>query len=410
MKLNALVLGFALALASIPAFADAAIKQGPGGDAFYMPPSPLPDGGNGSVIWVRKLSGTMALPSAERNLLVLYRSEDPKGGPVAVSGTVSIPKGTPPEGGWPVITWTHGTTGLAAICGPSRDTPNGPEHPYIAAIQPLLDGFVAKGYAVVATDYQGLGVAGFHPFFQGVPNAKNALDMLRAARALEPAIGTKYAVMGHSQGGQADLFTAATGPSYAPDFQLVGNIAFAPGSHLAERLAAVRASDKVELALPYVLYVLRSYSVTDPSIDLARILAPKAVGHMGDLEIGCMSRALTDGYWSAAIAKDQFLANPDLAAFLKMAAQNEPGALSIPVPALVMQGTGDVTVRPKDTDGMVRDLCAKGNEVLYKTFDGVSHDGVMASGLPDALAFMADRFAGKPAPGNCANPPRAAKP
>ncbi len=65
----------------------------------------------------------MALPSAAKNLLVLYQSEDPKGAPVAVSGTISIPKGKPPAGGWPVITWTHGTVGLAAVCGPSRDTP-----------------------------------------------------------------------------------------------------------------------------------------------------------------------------------------------------------------------------------------------------------------------------------------------
>ncbi|OYY26222.1 MAG: lipase, partial [Azorhizobium sp. 35-67-15] len=159
-----------------------AVEQGPAADAFYVPPAQLPEGVAGSPIWARALSGTMALPSAARNTLVLYRSVDPAGQPVAVSGTVSIPKGTPPAGGWPVITWTHGTTGLAAICGPSRDTATGPEHGYIADIQALLDPFVVKGYAVVATDYQGLGVAGFHPFLQGVPNGKNALDMLRAAR------------------------------------------------------------------------------------------------------------------------------------------------------------------------------------------------------------------------------------
>ena len=85
-----------------------------------------------------------------------------------------------------MITWTHGTTGLNAICAPSRDTANGPEHEYIETIRTLLDGFVTKGYAVVATDYAGLGIAGFHPFLQGVPTGRNALDMLRAARAIEP--------------------------------------------------------------------------------------------------------------------------------------------------------------------------------------------------------------------------------
>ncbi|TCT07822.1 lipase family protein [Aquabacter spiritensis] len=383
---------------------------GPDGTAFYVPPSPLPDGEPGSVIWTRPLTGTMALPSAARNLLVLYRSRDPAGATVPVSGTVSLPKGTPPQGGWPVIVWTHGTTGIAAVCGPSRDTASGPEHAYIEDIRSLLDQAVAKGYAIVATDYQGLGVAGFHPFFQGVPNAQNALDMLRAGRAVAPEIGRSYGVMGHSQGGQADLFTAAIGPAYAPEFKLVGNVAMAPGSHIAARLDAVRGSDTVELALPYVLYVLGSYAHTDPSIDLSRILTPEAKAHLPDLQIGCMTAALTQGYWSKAIAKDQFLPAPDLTAFLAMGARNEPGALALSVPTLVMQGTADQTVRPKDTDGMVRALCASGNAVLYKAYSGQSHDGVMAAGAQDALGFLADRFAGKPAETNCTDLPRAGQP
>lgn len=204
-----------LYIASAPASA-VSITAGPAGDAFYTPPSPLPKGPRGSVIWTRPLSGTMALPSAKTNTLVLYRSVDGKGDSVAVSGTVAIPQGTPRRGGWPVITWTHGTTGLAPACAPSRDTDNGPEHDYIAIIRTLLDSFVKKGYVVVASDYAGLGTPGDHPFLQGVPTGRNALDMLRAAKALEPAIGKRYAVMGHSQGGQVDLFAAAQGPATHP--------------------------------------------------------------------------------------------------------------------------------------------------------------------------------------------------
>ena len=105
------------------------------------------------------------------------------------------------------------TTGAALLLfrglSPSRDTATGPEHDYVQTIQALLDGFVKNGYAVVASDYAGLGISGFHPFLQGVPTGRNALDILRAARALEPNIGTRYAAMGHSQGGQVDLFTAS---------------------------------------------------------------------------------------------------------------------------------------------------------------------------------------------------------
>ncbi|TCI00349.1 lipase [Roseococcus sp. SYP-B2431] len=373
----------------------------PAGDAAYAPPAQSRAGRHGSVIWSRPLEGTMALASASRNRLVVYRSLGGAGGTVAVSGTVSIPQGRPPAGGWPVINWTHGTTGLGAICAPSRDGANGPEHSYIEKIATLLDGFVRAGYAVVASDYEGLGVAGTHPFLQGVPNARNALDMLRAARAIEPSIGTRFAVMGHSQGGHTDLFAAALARGYAPEFQLLGNLAFAPGSHIVSRLNAVRASPQVELALPYVLYVLQSYAQNHPSIDLAKILTPQAIAHLPELQLGCMTRTLTDSYFATAIAKEQFLPDPDLSAFLVVAAQNEPSDLRIPVPTVVMQGTADVTVLPADTDDMVRRLCASGNFLEYRRYPGADHNGSMAAGAADALAWMNARFRAEPVSANC---------
>lgn len=378
-------------------------------DGFYAAPSPLPAGQAHAVLRSRPLTGTMALPSAARNTLLLYRSTDPGGRPVAVSGSVSIPPGAPPAGGWPVITWTHGTTGIAAPCAPSLDTASGPEHPYIATIATLLDGFIRAGFAIVATDYQGLGAGDFHPFLQGVPNARNALDMIRAARELEPSLGTRFTVMGHSQGGHAALFTAAEAPRHVPELELLGTIAMAPGSQIAARLALVMASPRNELAMPYVLYVLQSYARTHPGIDLTRILTPQAIAHLPDLSVECMTHALSTGYWASAIAKEQFLPNPVLGPFLAVAARNEPGALRITTPALVMQGSGDVTVRPEDTDATVQRLCAAGTPLAYSVFTGVDHNGVMVSGAGAAVEWMRARFAGQPAVGNCAALPVAGK-
>jgi pimeloyl-ACP methyl ester carboxylesterase len=398
---------FLLIVSCAAARAATFIPTGAAGDAFYQPPASLAHGPRGSVIWTRPLSGTMALPSAAKNILVLYRSTGANGGVVSVSGTIAVPSGEPPRGGWPVITWTHGTTGLAPICAPSRDTDSGPEHEYIAVIRTLLDGFVKKGYAIVASDYEGLGTPGAHPFLQGVPTGRNALDILRAARVIEPKIGTRYVVMGHSQGGQVDLFAAALGPSYAPEFKLLGDVAFAPGSQIASRLNAVMSSPKVELALPYILYTLQSYAQTNRAIDLKRILTPEALAHLPDLQQGCMTHALTTGYWSTAVAKDQFVAKPDLKAFLKMAAQNEPGSLRIAAPTLVVQGTADVTVVPEDTDRTVQALCARGNLVEYHPVAGADHDGSMSKGGDTAQGWIDARFAGKKAAGNCGALPKA---
>jgi pimeloyl-ACP methyl ester carboxylesterase len=261
---------------------------------------------------------------------------------------------------------------------------------------------------VVATDYQGLGTEGFHPFLQGQPNAWNALDMLRAGRSLEPGIGTRYAVMGHSQGGQADLFTAALGPDDLTGYELVGNVAMAPGSHIADRLDLVRTSDQVELSLPYSVYVLISYSTSYPGTDLNRVLVPAAVAAIPELYDQCMTHALTTGYWATAIAKDQFLPDADLTAILAAAAKNEPGTLKIAVPTLILQGDADKTVFPAATDALAEELCAQGNALDYRVVAGADHDGSMSGGAEVALAFLAGRFAGAEFVPNCAALPRAA--
>src|SRR3954469_17730852 len=104
----------ALLVAASPATASAAkVRQGPAGTKFYTPPSPLPGSKHGDLIWARNVTGQPALAQASSNRVVLYRSTGLDGRPVAVSGTVSLPKGKAPKGGWPVVTWAHGTTGIA---------------------------------------------------------------------------------------------------------------------------------------------------------------------------------------------------------------------------------------------------------------------------------------------------------
>src|SRR3954452_13619121 len=112
-QLSASLALLALLLVAAASPAAAKVQPGPAGDAFYTPPSPLPGKTHGDAIWARGLTGAAALGSAHANELILYRSTGIDGKPVAVSGTVSIPRGKAPKGGWPVVTWAHGTTGIA---------------------------------------------------------------------------------------------------------------------------------------------------------------------------------------------------------------------------------------------------------------------------------------------------------
>src|SRR3954447_13517208 len=192
---------FALLLvAALPASATAKVRKGPAGTAFYTPPKHLPGKGHGGLIWARPLAGAAPLPGGAGSRLLLYRSTGARGKAAAVSGVLTIPKGKAPKGGWPVVTYAHGTTGIADVCAPSRDSASNPAHGLNAYAYPLLQRWLKAGYAVLRTDYAGLGTPGAHAFLNGHAEGYSVLDAVRAARQLDKRIGRRVAIAGHSQG------------------------------------------------------------------------------------------------------------------------------------------------------------------------------------------------------------------
>jgi pimeloyl-ACP methyl ester carboxylesterase len=398
----ALLIAMASAVNTGMGVAATTLQDLPGGAAaFYAAPAPLPVAEHGTVIRTQPLTTSAALPSAVRNILILYHSRTLDGQNVAVSGTLAIPPGTPPAGGWPVITWTHGTTGLAAICMPSLDTPKGPQHEFLSIQQTLLDGYVKRGYAVVATDYQGLGTPGLQPFLQGVVEGRGALDIIRAARKIEPAIGSRYVSMGHSQGGHAALFTAAIGPEYTPELQLLASIAFAPASHIGETIKSMARASIPSLRLSYAMYVLQSFASNHPDIHLSKVLSGQALKRLPETLQACITATASSGYWSTAIPGDQFVPEVDLAPVLKVAAANEPSGLRINVPTFIAQGTADDTVIPAWTDEVARALCKSGTPLFYATYPGAGHEQVVGGAAVQARAWIEAAFAHGALKSNC---------
>ncbi|NKV52800.1 hypothetical protein GS988_23220 [Rhodococcus hoagii] len=75
----------------------------------------------GKVQSVEALPAGLGLPGAAREYRITYITRDAVGRPAESSGVVFVPQGTPPEGGWPVLSWAHGTVGLGDACAPSRN-------------------------------------------------------------------------------------------------------------------------------------------------------------------------------------------------------------------------------------------------------------------------------------------------
>src|SRR5262249_22535089 len=127
----------------------------------------------------------------------------------------------------PIVAWAHPTTGVVPRCAPSLAWFG------FQQIQGLAD-MLARGYVVTVTDYPGLGTPETHPYLVGDSEARAVIDSVRAARTIPEVVADdRVAVWGHSQGGQAALFTGMIVNQYAPELTLVGVAAAAPATDLA---------------------------------------------------------------------------------------------------------------------------------------------------------------------------------
>jgi pimeloyl-ACP methyl ester carboxylesterase len=385
-------------LAAAPAGA-ATIRKGPAGLKFYTPPSPLPGAKHGDVIWARKLTGQPALKSAGSNQLVLYRSTGLDGRPIAVSGTVSLPKGKAPKGGWPVITWAHGTTGIADQCAPSRDTAGNPDHLLTSYVYPQLNAWLKAGYAVVRTDYAGLGTPGDHPYLNGRSEGRAVLDIVRAARKLSPALGKKYVIAGHSQGGQAALFAARLAPSYAGGLQLRGTIAYAPASHLSEQLPLARGITSPNPGISSLAALIaRGLDVARPNLNVASLLSDQARALYPQTEQRCLIELAAQDSFGGLPPSQLFRSDADFSPFAAALDQeDDPENLTIHSAVRIEQGAADTTVLPAFTDQLAQAYQQRRTPLVYKKYDGVAHGDIVAKAETDALKWLRTRL-GRPRP------------
>src|SRR3954451_7390667 len=369
--------------------AAAKVRTGPAGDAFYTPPSPLPGKTHGDLIWARKAKGEPALKSAGSSWLVLYRSVGTDGKPIAVSGVVSVPKGKAPKKGWPVISYDHGTTGIADVCAPSRDSKSNPAHLYNSYAYPLLNRWLKAGYALVRTDYQGLGTPGIHQYLVGVSEGRSTLDMVRAARKVNPKISKRFAISGHSQGGHAALWGAYLAPKYTPELQLHGTVAFAPASHISELVSLVGTQHSPGGGLSSEAgLIIRGVDDFNPGLNISSGFFDTFPGLYPETLTKCQPQlSQSDSLGGVAPAdffKDGYSLDP-LTAALDV---SDPENLKIKSPLDVEQGAADTTVFPGLTDHLVKLYRGRGSKVSYKKYKGVSHGGVVVSAADHATKYL----------------------
>jgi dienelactone hydrolase len=321
----------------------------------------------------------------------LYRSVSGiTGEGTVVSGSMFVPKGVPPPGGWPVISLAHGFTGLNTDCAPS-------DRPDFRGYGPAIGSMLSDGVAVAFTDYQGLGGPGLHPFLEPRTAGFNVIDAVRALTALFPTVSTRWVAVGISQGGQASWAANELNPSYGNGLELLGTVSMAPATNMSDfaRLADREALTPEQLSIMPAVVVGAERSYPPAAID--RLLHGEATKER-DAVIGCGTDAdaaraqIRPADVKPASEADSRALTDSL---LKMALPTE----RISAPMLVVNGLADQLIRPEWISASVERACHLGGQIEHREVMNAGHGDI----VPDrkTASWVDDRIAGKPARTNC---------
>jgi hypothetical protein len=353
-------------------------------DKFYDVPNPLPGGKPGDLIRSEEFD-EYDLPPEVLAVRILYHSRSANGDDVAVSGVVLYPDRKAPPDGWPLIAWAHPLSGVARQCAPSlaRNLQHGP---YLAM-------YVNLGYAVVATDYAGLGTAFRNAFFDVQSNGKDVIDSIPAARAALPQLNSRWIAVGIGEGGPAVAGVAEL-ESDMHDSGYLGSIAISGLDDPQERF---RLSDSTKFDTP--LFLAYGIQTVFPQFNVKDILTDKGLSLHTQIEKSC-----TD----PARQSSSEILNPNWAShrFVKQYfARNEPGQRAAKAPMLIISSALDPSIPISRTTQVISTMCKEGDEIQFDRYPDSELSSLFGDSVAAQISWIEARFANRPAANNCSVKP-----
>nr|WP_235660511.1 lipase family protein [Mycolicibacterium gilvum] len=392
--------------------------------AFYTPPNPLPDIAPGELVRTEP-SRLVLEPSGQLGVIeatgtrVMYRSTDAHGRPNVVTGTYFEPFAPwLGQGPRPLIVYGPGTQGQGDQCAPSRQFNQGIHwSPYLDIMVNYEMGFVEtlvrRGFAILMTDYEGLGTIGVtHTYVNRLSQGHAMLDAARAARKL-PNTSLKpdgpVAFWGYSQGGGAAASAAELAPVYAPELDVVGTYAGAPPADLAELMPFADGSALVGVIGYALNSVFQAYPEAEPKI--RALLTPRGHDFVDKTRDQCVGESVTkfmfrhlQPYFNQPLP--DLLADPQFRGLLDL---QKLGTLKPNAPVLINSNRYDPLVPYGPAVQLGRDWCGRGSDIEFRTNEAppifnkvvINHALPMVVDGEPAMRWIADRFNGVPTASNC---------
>jgi hypothetical protein len=326
------------------------------------------------------------LPFSVSAVRILYHSRSATNKDVAASGIVLFPYDKkPPAGGWPIIAWAHGAAGVARSCAPSlmRNVGHGP----------FLSMYVNLGYALVATDYAGLGTSFRNAFLDGSSNATDVINSVPAARAAVPQLGARWIVMGEAEGGLA-VVAVAEKENAIPDSGYLGGVAIS-GLASVKELYEHSTPGSSSLMLTSLGYGIKTVY---PQFQVTDMLTEKAVGVYHNLDQMCSQARTIPAFTPAETVKPGWERNAFVRQYF---VRNDLGQTRAYGPLLVVSGDADQEILTTITSQAVARMCKQGDQVQWERYADLDAGRVIGDSVRDQIGWIEARFAGRGTPTNC---------
>ncbi|MBK6858542.1 MAG: hypothetical protein IPG97_18840 [Microthrixaceae bacterium] len=354
--------------------------------SFYATPEPVPAGNHGDLVRYQ-LTGNQ--PNGMTRYRVMYLSETRRGEPTVVTGLVAVPSGDGPSGGWPVLTYSRGSSGIADNCAISMavDETQGSD-PLLAAEAFLVEDAVSRlDMVATVTDYEGIGGPGIHPYLSGVSEARATLDIVRAAGQLpDLKLRSDVGIMGYSQGGHAALWANQHAAEWTPELVIHGTVSGAPASELAELLAPGGFFDDGSRSM-----LAAGMAQEDPSIDLADVLTPDGEQLVDLMSASCRPDPQAAESLAAKPLLQQSQAQNEL--WPAWISANTPGKDSAAAPVLIFHGDADESVPVEHSQALQDRLCASGVPTERRVIAGAGRVAGAVPTIAEGADWLAARIA-----------------
>lgn len=325
-----------------------------------------------------------------------YRSTSATGAANEVSGTLLVPGSRWSGGGpRPVVSYAIGTHGLGDQCAPSAFLAQGREQEL-----GLMRMALSRGWAVVVPDYEGLGTPGDHTYAVAVAEGHAVLDAVRAATRVDGAgvaPDAPVGLWGYSQGGGATAKAAEQAATYAPELDVRGA---APGGVPADLLAVAENLDGGPAA-GLLVGATAGLDTAYPELGLFAQLNARGKALVSAERTQCVEQmALTGAFTRSA----DLSTVPDplhQPAVVEKLTANGAGSVAPEFPVRVYHAERDELIPVAVGRALAADWCGLGVPVEYEELPLQTHVGGAVAGAPHTVDWLADRFAGRPAPSTC---------